>query len=959
MDKLETFKNSTQFNILYYMARTAYRGDKERGIGGQRNEIMKLSAIMEHATRDINIMDSLFSAMYDCDDALLSIMDSIVKNQKYERDLRMIDISAEINLLDAELRNAGYTSEFMLEKDSDGVPTGKIISPYDWEAYNKEYREFCETLNEKGLTGRAYYKEVENWKAMKINKKPRLIPIYVDPELQERKERGEDVGPAPREWVPNPEVYGGKKDTINNLSDAQRKYYYAVMKKKREMMTLLPKRGQYIYHTINISKDLVEGIMDNSNGDMVKATKDFLKRRFIRRPDDIGFGITDDFKSTVKSILAKEKNPRKAAKTIRDELVKVMDSDVYAHIRLAKLIKAMDRSKNTDGEMDLDKAVEEIMEEITSENFYLIDTDFAGHRIQRLPVYYSRPLKDNRMLTTDFSGALIAYSAMAVNYEMMSQVVNLLELMKNHLSSRDAVEMEGNKPINARYRVLNKAYKRYVTKAGASTNIWKRYDAFMKSVVYEERTEELATLSIGDVNISMTKTLEALKDYTGILGLGLNIFSAMSNITVGKIQQWIEALGGEYFSVSDYAKAVKQYTELIGGCFMEMGSPLKKNKLSLLIQMFDPMGDYFESLRNVNHSSHKLARILGTGALGYIGMNAGEHLLHCQTMLAMLNAQKLYYLDEQGQEQEISLFDALTVEEDEKGISKLVLKEGCYTNQEKVNLEGSLESNPDFGKPYRDNNGNIIREKVNLKKGTNDYTKFLIWMKKRIRGVNASLNGEFSADDKGAAHRNAVWKLVLQFRQWMPAHYMRRFARAHYDSNMEQWREGYYITMGKLYNNMLKDIRRGRWEAMKAEKSKLSSHEKANMRRARSEIAMFYCLWGLIQIGGKVGDRDRNWWGKMALYQLNRMHLEIGSSTLCLSIIKNMLTILQSPAASIDSLNKFERILHVFKMFNEVQSGTYQGWSEWERDLFQLTPYLPQILKGYKFDDSLFQIYER
>lgn len=88
------------------------------------------------------------------------------------------------------------------------------------------------------------------------------------------------------------------------------------------------------------------------------------------------------------------------------------------------------------------------------------------------------------------------------------------------------------------------------------------------------------------------------------------------------------------------------------------------------------------------------------------------------------------------------------------------------------------------------------------------------------------------------------------------------------------------------------------------------------------------------------------------------MYLEVGASMPSPAFASNIIQLLQSPAAAVGTLEKFTKVLNFFNMWNEVQSGRYQGWSEWERDAFQAIPALGQISKALDFDDSMFAMFE-
>lgn len=1001
LTELISWRQATNRNVLAAISRTVLPHDIKRGIGSRRDEIMSLEQILEHADRDINLLDRWFTAMSDADDAFLTLFDSIVKNQQYERDEEMREWYAEITNLDKALRDAGFSSDFMIERDANGDPTGRILSIYDWDTFNKERAKKIEELrklrDEGKLSREKYAEELRDWKlgTDKRTGKKRLIKVYVDPKVDEEYRRtGKEPKDVTPEFMPNPEVYDKNVKVIDNLAPAQRDYYYNMMRIKREMMTKIPHRGQGIYKVIWISKDFVEGVIDNSTGNPFNATLEYYKKKFVRRPDDIGFGTSENFKQTVKEIIRDEKDTAKAAEKILNTLSEQTDEDVIEAISsksIQGILNGFERIVNNK-EMSRREAVENaataVLDKIASENFYIVDTDFADHEIQKLPIYYTRPLRNKKMLSTDFTGSLVAYSAMAVNYEKMNEVIDILEVGRTYAKEqRQLRQNEGDVPLMSKFTALGKVYKSYVERAGNGTLIAGRLDDYMDSVVYEKRKESAGTVETPIGNIDVAKTIDTIKDYTGLISLGFNIFSTLSNLAVGKLQQWIEAVGGEYFTVKDYALAVKQYSTEIWGCMAEIGSPVKKNKLSLLIQTFDPMGEYFESFRGSNFQKNALSRILGNGVLAYVGMNAGEHVLHCQTMLAILNNTKLVFTKNTNGHNagdKISLYDALEVKE-VNGITKLVLQDNLAYERELIDYSGTTykdasgrlhSNNPNYGKPIRDKDNKIKTELVPInntiearnlsreeRKEANEpvrnYYKFIHKKKRIIRKVNDSLNGAFNVNDKGAIHKKAWGRLIMQFRQWMPAHYMRRFARAHYDADLEQWREGYYITVAKTINNMIRELKRA-GAAAAVNFKYLSEHEKANLRRAIAEISEFAILFSLVRLGGRVKDRDRSWLDKMALYQIRRMYLEVGASMpLNGAFFDNIFQILRSPAASIDTFEKVSKILQFWNMFDEIERGRFQGWSEWERDAFNLVPALGQIYKAVAFDDSMFSQFEQ
>ena len=74
-----------------------------------------------------------------------------------------------------------------------------------------------------------------------------------------------------------------------------------------------------------------------------------------------------------------------------------------------------------------------------------------------------------------------------------------------------------------------------------------------------------------------------------------------------------------------------------------------------------------------------------------------------------------------------------------------------------------------------------------------------------------------------------------------------------------------------------------------------------------------------------------------------------------------MWTILQSPAAALKQLDNLTNLVRFDKMFNEIESGRYKGWSEYEADLVKSIPVYGQIRKVIDLADEsyMFNIFEK
>lgn len=543
----------------------------------------------------------------------------------------------------------------------------------------------------------------------------------------------------------------------------------------------------------------------------------------------------------------------------------------------------------------------EFGEEAKDANSVLLD--FAGNPIEKIPIYYTSPLEDTEMLSTDFTSSILAYAGMAVNYGEMNKIIDALELTRDLIKDREVQQTSGDAKLAETFKVLGKEFRKAYTKPGATTRIGERIDSYYASVVYGKNKKDQGT--IAGTNIDNAKTLDSLKFFTGAVGLGLNTFSAITNVTVGKMQIFIEACSGEYFGYKNAAVGKKNYYKDLPAYLAELNATQKSNKMALLINRFDALEDFYSNLKNNGYYKSNFSKIIGNANL-FILNNLGEHYLHTRTMLAILDRVKV----KKGS-QEISLYDALEVKQYEDGSYYLGLIDG-------------------------------VTETSDGKKITEEYLDNLAL---KIGRVNQSLNGAFNEDDKGAIHRYALGRLAMQFRQWMPAHYYRRFARKYYDPILEQEREGYHITMGKFIWETVKDMSRAKFQLATRFRN-LSNHERANLRRSISEIGIFALLTVALSMLGPAKDHKGVWYKRWLSYCLQRMKLEAGASVpITPSFLENIWSILKSPAPAIKSFNNIADILWLPNIFNEIESGRYKGWNRYMKDLVELIPIYGQINK--------------
>ena len=867
LDELNKMYKDTRLNASYAFLRKYWGEDKKIiTVGRHRGESLSLYNLLEEGSKDLGIFDAWISSMSDVNDPLLSTIDKAVKLAQMNRNRVLQELIPTIRQAHLDLIAAGENSDFILERDENGIPTGRYISNIDYAKYYADRQAKKESLKEQGLSGFKLYEAMQAWESENCEQ------VLVDPTYGEE---------GRYEIRPKQELY--KSNALNGLNETQRKYYEFIMSAKAQIDSLIPHRYVSQHKAVQMRSDITEALLENK-----MSTKQGFSQVFKIFKEK--FSITEDDAADFGEDIAEQEESE------GEDLI-------------AEILGIEEEDKQQESE-------EATKEESTSKKIAhkFINLDASGkRRLRKLPVFYTRMLKDKSRLTTDITGSLIAYTGMAVNYSEFSKIVDCLELVKDQISERNVRQLSGDQQLVETYKVMKKVFSDNYTAKGR--RIEERLQNYFDSVVYGQHKKDEMWFRLFGKKFSTAKGLDAFREYSGNLGLAFNGFSALSNVTIGKTQLLLESLGRNNFTYADMAKAKVEYYHLVGSYFLQHNAVNPDNRLKLLMDRFNVTDDFFEDLRHNKVYNSATVRLLGNSSAMFLN-SAGEHYLRNRTMLAMLMHQKV----ENAEGQEKSLYDILKEQDiysdkaqTQKVGKKIVVEEGYFIKKD----DQKIAVNDDF----------------------------LDSLALKISKVNGSLNGQFGETDKGAIHRYAIGRLAMQFRQWMPGHYYRRFAGTYYDAASDEFREGFYTTLGRLSLDLIRDYKNFKKAAI-FNWGTLSEYERANMRKACAEITIF-ALLSLLCCAGPVGDWKKGVWAeRMLAYTLLRMRMEVGASSIePISFAKNTVSLLNSPAAAINAFETVGNVLQFWNMFNTIESGRWEGWSKWSRDLIEAMPGVDKTIK--------------
>ena len=853
--------------------------DQLAEIGNLKGKETSIEMLLNQAEDDINFMDANIFSLGDSRNIILNVTHEIIKRQQATRDRQINELASILIQANKKLKDAGETSDFMVERYDDGRPTGNFISFIDYPKYYKAraaYRKSIIEENEKlPQDKRKSAAEIAGMISKWEYKNTSQLPI------KSKNEFGEEV--VIKERVPKsfhgPEGDGKYYKDIN-LNKAQQDYWNTIMDIKARLQQVLPSRAQHIFEMPQLYKDISQSVGDAQNlPEALNRVSMHLKHEYSIMEDNTEYGELDE-----------NGNP-----------------------------------------------------------IYTTMTDLSGTPLKTVPVFFVRRIKNTNMLDTDVTQGMIAYASMAINYAEMRKISDALQILNDRIKSDEyrIDRVRGGEKMQDMFRSLERSYKNISTIKGEGSNIQVALEDLIDRNVFGITKNELPTVKLGDNGKSLNTNvaIKVVKDTTSISNLGLNLFSGLNNVVMGDAQLLVEAIGGEHFNIKDLTDANILYSKLLPAFLGKMNSTIRDDKMTLLVNMFNSSEDFTRDIQENKPSSKFFQRVLGKANV-YFLQSMGEHKLHTVGMLAMLKHIKVDTIDKDGKKTGTkSLYDCLTVVNDDLRGNYIELTSPIRLNYEQNKnsiLKGFYPRGDEDSVLIDNSNFGLFTENLNV----------------YINNVNASMHGGYSEIEKGNANKKALWQLLLQFRQWMPATYNKRFSRPYYDAVLGENKEGFYYTFVKFLWNTTKDLIRGHMQ-FKLNFNNLTNGEKANLRKAFSEVTMFVVLAVLCSMMKGYEGKDQAWHKKMLAYQLERLKLDTGSMVPTTEMLENMWQILQSPMAGMEGLHN---LFNIFKFQNcavEIQQGRYKGWSVYERDLLKVTPFQSLVkVKDLSTENYMFNIFK-
>ncbi len=458
-----------------------------------------------------------------------------------------------------------------------------------------------------------------------------------------------------------------------------------------------------------------------------------------------------------------------------------------------------------------------------------------------------------------------------------------------------------------------------------ATRTYKMFDEAMKYNFFghkETFSKEFEVLGIkGDYG----KVLSAAKNWISFRNMGWNITVPITSALTGSTQFRLESLIGERIDEEARGKANKFFAKNASGAMGELLGISSRNSLNVF-------GEYFGWADNQERYKNSAYSKLTRGALksGYGLHEMANFPINFRVGMTVLYNHKFV-------DGELLDYRAFKRRSDNRGIKESDVRKKWKNYKELPEL---LEVKKDGTMEWNTSEIQKIEGFVDL-----DINKF---MENRLIGVRSKVSLALQDIDqlipdhqKSIIARHSMWNFFTIFRSWLTLTIQRKFKYRHYSLASQEYEEGSWMTIPRVVNNLIKDIRSGDVkDVMKHLKEKWETGDettKLNIKRFAVEFgAMNLLIAGALMAIKELDDEDEDsYLFKIGAYFLFRTTNEIASSNTGLP--KNIYGTLEN---TIVGLNSVEMITDIFDLTSskEIKSGRYAGKTEAQRYLAKQLP---------------------
>ena len=556
--------------------------------------------------------------------------------------------------------------------------------------------------------------------------------------------------------------------------------------------------------------------------------------------------------------------------------------------------------------------------------------DMSNSPIMDIEVHYRGKLGLNEQ-SIDLFSIMQLEGLNGINYREKQNNEAIFNVMLDAAREKEYYRTVGGKLVKGIFNDMNKVR----TIEGTESNTYKKVFGLIETNLYDIFKHKGMTFLGADMN----KIMGMLGAYTGILGMGLNEVSAVTNVLNTTSQLFLESLSGKNMKSKVLAKAQSFYLKNMVGILKDSKNPIQTNIVNQILDKFDVWGDITSSQKKSFLKNTVLKNVSNIHAINFM-QHSGEHWMQSVLTMAVLDDIKVMnnnsaFIDKDGnivkdKSKAASLFDMISL--DEEG---------------KIKIDNKVF--------YTDHSN------VEFKNGGEELIISLV--KKKLEDTV----GNYDKNDQPEFAKNAIAAQALIFRKylismgrskWLGLQHSHKEIldledhQRYFSEELQEYEVGSYTTVARFLIGLGRDaLYDKKFEAL-TRWDNMSDYEKAQFRKGVGEIILsLVVLPALTVLAAGVAkdhaeDEDDFLW--FLALQAARTTTEVSSF---INPAEQWRTI-KSPIVSLHNIENASeliyRTLNPFSWNDRYESGYRAGELKYKRSVEKMIPIINSKSTPYK-----------
>lgn len=585
------------------------------------------------------------------------------------------------------------------------------------------------------------------------------------------------------------------------------------------------------------------------------------------------------------------------------------------------------------------------------DNVKITRGNFNGDERYLVPIHFRHKF-DKKTNSFDLLTAYMMNLYMSENFKNKSAIQPLAEIMIEVSKQKRYIKPKDLKHLAAAHHISLDKIKALRTE---NSNEFEKLRSMAENRLYGIKT----------IDNQFGKIAENIMAWTGTTMLALNFYSGISNLVQGKVMNFIEGVGGEFFNRKELLLGESKFFKDMGAWINDIGEHSPESRTMRLLDIIDPAGD-FKGVSQRYIRSNKMKGLVTRSSLSFPN-RMGEMYVQSTLMYSILSKIKVQDKDNNFLDRNMR-----PTKDESKAMS----------------LDDVIELNEDgtFSLP------DVVHSTSFSYTANGDHDKIILETKNLIKKVTSDLHGQYDTELQSHAQRTIIGKAFFMLRKWIQPGIDRRFRGAvhavgdkwmdfdqidnadyrnkrFYSEDTKSFREGTYTTMLRFTRQLLKegDLAKifiaGKTKAW----NKMTDHEKANIRKWVTEFATItlslISAWILKGLGEDLPEEEAQA-VFLAAYTFRRLHQEL----VAYANPVEALQLMRSPMASISlienslqligaTLNDGKNVL-LGDPLETYQTGRRKGQLKIAKEFNDILPILSQTNRNLEdVKDYVFKTY--